>query len=180
MANPFLGQILGSVLGGAVGGRSRGGPLGGAMGGGLGGGLGGVLGGMMGGGRSRGGGGGMLLAVMLPLAMQWVQRNGGIGSVLQRMQQKGYGSQAASWVGTGDNQPIDVGAVDQVVGREELSRLSQQLGVGEDEVAQGFTEILPEMVNRLTPEGRVPPDADDVLESGRSDLERALAQAQPH
>lgn len=170
MANPLLGQILGSVLGGAVGGRARG-PLGG--------GLGGVLGGMMGRGR-RGGGGGMLLALMVPLAMQWVQRNGGIGSVLQRMQQKGLGSQAASWVGTGDNQPIDVEAVDQVVGREELSRLSQQLGVGEDEVARGFSEILPEMVHHLTPEGRVPPDADDVLESGRSDLERALSESQPH
>ena len=53
---------------------------------------------------------------------------------------------------------------------EELSRLSQQLGVGKDEVAEGMAQIVPEMVNQLTPDGNVPQDSDDVLGRGISPL----------
>jgi uncharacterized protein YidB (DUF937 family) len=158
MANPFLGQILGSVLGQARG-RAQSGP-----GGGLSGGMGG-----MGDGRSA------LLAMLLPLAMQWVQRNGGVGQVLQRMGQRGYGRQVDSWVGTGANEPLDTGAVDDVVGHDEVMRLSQQLGVPEQDVKEGFAEILPEMVDQLSPEGRLPPDANQVLDAGQSTLSGMLA-----
>jgi uncharacterized protein YidB (DUF937 family) len=108
--------------------------------------------------------------------MQWVQRNGGIGAVLDRFKQKGYHQQADSWVSTGPNQLLEAEAVDNVVGREELSRLSRQLGVPQEEVAHGFAEILPEMADQLSPEGSVPPEADEALEAGRSELERELSQ----
>ena len=182
MANPFLGTILGSVLGQAMGRGTTmgGGPLGG---GGIPGGLGGVLGGMLGGsmagrmgGPGRGvGGRNALLALMLPLAMQWIQRNGGIGNVLQRAQQRGYSRQASSWVGTGENEALPLQAVDELVGHDEIVRLSQQLGVGEQEVSEGFAEILPEMVDKLSPDGMLPEDADQVLDAGQSSLERMLA-----
>ena len=180
MANPFLGQILGSVLGGAMG-RSRGGSeTGGGFPSGMGGmgGLGSILGGVLGAGGSRGGLGGRnaMLALLLPLAMQWVQRNGGIGNVLQRVNQRGYGRQANSWVGTGDNEPLDPGAIDEMVGRDEVMRMSQQLGLPEQDVKDGFAEILPEMVNQLSPEGRIPQDADQVLDAGQSTLDGMLAE----
>ncbi len=187
MANDFLEQILSSVLGNAAGGRQQlpdgvGGPgeLGGL--GGLGGVLGNVFGGGadqqgadIGGGSPRGGRGG-LLAMLLPLAMQWVQRNGGIRAVLDRFQQRGYAQQAASWVSTGENQPLDARAVNAVVGSDELSRLSQQLGVPDQQVANGLADILPEVVNHLSPAGDVPPDADDVLNSGLAAVERLFGQ----
>ena len=177
MPNPFLGQILGSVLGGAMG-RSRGGyPPGGGFPGGTGG-LGSILGGALGGGGLRGGLGGRnaMLAVLLPLAMQWVQRNGGIGNVLQRANQRGYGRHADSWVGTGENEALDPGAIDEMVGRDEVMRMSQQVGLPEQEVREGFAEILPEMVNQLSPEGRMPQDADAVLDAGQSTLDGMLAE----
>lgn len=176
MANPLLGQILASVFSNAMRGRGRSGPFG--SGGDASGGLGG-LGGLGGSGGLRGlgsGGGGALLAMLLPLAMQWVQRNGGLGAVLDRFRQKGYGRQANSWVATGPNQMLDARAVDEVVGIDELSRLSQQLGVPQQEVANGFAEILPEMVDQLSPEGEIPPEADDALSGGLSELERELSQ----
>ena len=185
MSNPFLEQILGSVLGGATGrprgGDEPGGGLPGGMGapGGLGGlgGLGDILGGALGGGGVRGGLGGRnaMLALLLPLAMQWIQRNGGIGSVLQRANQRGYGRQADSWVGTGDNEPLDPGAIDEMVGHDEVMRMSQQLGLPEQDVKQGFAEILPEMINQLSPEGRMAQDADQVLDAGQSTLDGMLA-----
>jgi uncharacterized protein YidB (DUF937 family) len=181
MANDFLGQILGSVLGNAAGGQQ-------GLPGGLGGlgGLGGVLGNVLGGGSdprdgaaadaSPFGGKAGLVAMLLPLAMQWVQRNGGIGAVLDRFKQQGYSQQAASWVSTGENQPVDAQAVSDVIGTDELSRLSQQLGVPDEQVADGLARILPQVVNQLTPDGAVPPDADDVLGSGLAALERLLGQ----
>ena len=176
MADDFLGQILGSVLrGGAA-------P---SLPGGLGG-LGDVLGNMMGrGGAARDegadagspfGGKGALIAMLLPLAMQWVQRNGGVGALLERFRQKGYSQQAASWVSTGENEAVSPAAVHEVVGMEELSRLSQQLGVPREEVASGLAQILPEVVNHLSPAGSVPHDADDVLSSGLSALEQMLGR----
>jgi len=192
MANPLLGQILGSVFANAMRGRARGGPFAGGLGTGGGGGLGDLLGGMLGRGSSMGGQGvpiggragggfggrGALLALMLPLAMQWVQRNGGIGAVLDRFKQKGYRPQADSWVATGPNHMLDPGAVDDVIGSDELSRLAQQLGVPQEEIASGFAEILPEMVDQLSPQGQIPAEADDALDAGQSELARMISDMQ--
>jgi uncharacterized protein YidB (DUF937 family) len=200
--NPLLGQVLGGLFGAAMsrrgmgggglgGGRMGGGVLGGGMGGlggGMGGGLGGgalgsVLGGMLGGRRGGGlgglggvgGGRGALLVMLLPLAMRWVQRNGGMGAVLKRFQQQGYGKQAQSWVATGDNEALDDRAVEEVVGREDLADMAQRLGVPETEVKQAFAEIMPQMVDQLSPQGDLPQQADEVLDEGVQTLEKEIA-----
>lgn len=190
MANPLIGEILRGVLGRATGGNgSPGGDASGSSPGGLGailgslgglGGLGGSGGGLPGGTRPGGvggnaGGRSAMLALMLPLVLQWVQRNGGIGSVLQRMNQHGYGSHATSWIGTGANEPLPPQAAHQLLGQDELSNLAGQLGVGQDEVAHGFSEILPEVVDQLSPAGHLPDDADRTLDAGQSALERMLS-----
>lgn len=192
MANPLLGQILGSVFSNAMRGRARSGPFGGNQGSaiGAGGGLGDLLGGITGrgapgagmpnlGGRGGlgglGGNSGMLVAMLLPFAMQWVQRNGGVGAVLERFRQKGFGAQADSWVSSGPNAQLKAEEIDEVVGGEEMSRLARQLGVPEREVALGFADILPEMVDQLSPEGQVPAEADDALDGGLSEVEKELS-----
>ncbi|MBI2771103.1 MAG: DUF937 domain-containing protein [Burkholderiales bacterium] len=158
MANAILGQILGGVLGR---GRQQS---------------------PFGAGRSPfgGGGAGTLVTMLLPLAMQWVQRSGGIGAVLDKFRQKGYTKQANSWLQPGPNQPLTDTAVHDVVGMDELSRLSQQLGMDRQEVASGMAEILPEVADHLTPDGEVPPDADDRLRGGISALENLLQQFRTH
>jgi uncharacterized protein YidB (DUF937 family) len=180
MANPLLGQILGSVFANAMRGRAHRGPFGREPAGGAG--LGDLL--VRAPGRSpvggRTGGRGALIALLLPLAMQWVQRNGGVKEVLRRFEQKGFGPQANSWVSTGPNSPLKAEEIDEVVGGEELSRLSRKLGVNEREVALGLADILPEMVDQLTPDGSVPAEAEDALDAGRSELERELALADVH
>ena len=184
---------LGDLLGGLMGGN--GGQAGGSSGG-----LGDLLGGMMGGGAGQGanrpgesggnltgsgqGGSGLgnkgsaLMLLLLPLAMQWVQRNGGIGGVLERFQNKGYSQQAASWVSSGANEELPPQAVNELMGTDELSRLSQQLGVSQEEVSSGMAQILPEMMNHLTPQGGVPDDGDEVLNRGTSMLEQLMSAAQ--
>lgn len=184
--NPMLGQVLGGLFGQAMGrrGLGRAGGLGGGLGG-LGGiALGSVLAGAM---RNRGAGhagvpGGTrpyanrtaLLVMLLPLAMRWVQKNGGMGAVLDRFRQQGLGKQAQSWVSTGPNDGIDERAVEQVVGSGELQQMAQRLGVPESEVAQAFAEIMPNMVDKLTPSGELPPEADDVIDESRQALEKEI------
>ena len=181
MANPILGQILANAFGSAMRSRATPGPFG-RTGGGLGGGLGGVaLGGLLAGmmrrsGRGGGAGRGALVAMLLPFAMQWVQRNGGIGAVLDRFRQRGYTQHANSWQSVGSNETIGPEVVNEIVGRDELLQLARQFGVPEQEVSEGFAEILPEMADQLTPEGNVPPEADDALEGGRDELEKALRE----
>jgi len=177
---------LGAILGGMMGSQHRQ-DNGGAMGesGGLGGlgGMGGFGGtgdpGQADGGSLFGGGkGAALTALLIPLAMQWVQRNGGIGGVLERFQQKGYNQQAQSWVSTGDNEALPPEAIDEVVGNDELSRLSQQLGVSREEVSGGMAEVLPEVVNQLTPHGQVSQDSDERLSRGISAFDEFFKTSQ--
>ena len=186
--NPMLGQVLGGLFGQAMARRRMGGMPAGGLGGGLGGALGGVaLGSVLAGAMRRRGtpvgvpGGTRpyanrtaLLMMLLPLAMRWVQKNGGMGSVLDRFRQKGFGQQAQSWVSTGANDGIDERAVEQVVGQGELAQMAQRLGVPEHEVAQAFAEIMPQMVDKLSPDGQVPREADDVLDESRQALEKEI------
>ena len=187
-ANPLLGQVLGGLFGQAMSRRGMGGAPAG-LGGGLGGAaLGSVLGGMLGrrgssmgvpAGRSGvGGNRTALLVMLLPLAMRWVQRNGGMNAVLEKFRQKGMARQTQSWVATGDNEPLDEQSVQQVVGRDELAQMAQRLGVPEEQVAQALAEIMPEMVDKLSPQGQVPPQADEVLDEGRQALEKEIEDAQ--
>jgi uncharacterized protein YidB (DUF937 family) len=176
MASDFLSQVLGSVLGGAAGQQGLPGGLGGLGNlGGLGGMLGNVLGGNSGGADAGGqtapsGGKGAMLAMLLPLAMEMIQRNGGVGAMLDKFRQQGLGQQVNSWVSTGSNQPVSADAVTNAVGSDEIANMAQQLGVPEDQVAGGLAHILPHVVNHLTPDGNVSPDADDTLSAGLSKL----------
>lgn len=197
-SNPMLGQVLGGLFGQAMRRRGTGG-MGGGLGGtgGMGGGLGGALGGVALGsvlaGMMRGRGsqpmgvpaGGRpyanrtaLLVMLLPLAMRWVQRNGGMGAVMDKFRQKGMGGQAQSWMSTGENEPIDDQAVEQVVGQDELRQMAQRLGVPEEQVAQAFAEIMPEMVDKMTPQGQMPPEADEVLDESTRALEKEIEDVQ--
>jgi uncharacterized protein YidB (DUF937 family) len=107
-----------------------------------GGGLGDILGNILGGGQPGGGGGGGLGSVL--------------GGLLNGFQNAGYGQQALSWVGTGENEPIPAHAVEQVLGPGSVAEIAQRAGLGEEETRQGLAVLLPAVVDHLTPEGTIP------------------------
>jgi uncharacterized protein YidB (DUF937 family) len=155
-----LGDILGDVLGG--GGR------GGKGGGGLGDVLGDVLGGGGGrGGAERGGGGGGGLGDILGDVLGGGAGGsgmGGLGGLLEGFQRAGLGKQAQSWVSTGPNETIPPEAVERVFGAGGLDEIARRAGLSHEETAQGLAALLPEIVDEVTPEGRVP-DTNSLLES---------------
>jgi len=150
-APPGLGldEILKGGLGGGTG-QTQGGGLGGLLAGlGGGGGLGGLLAGILGGGGQVGGGlaGGGLA--------------GGLGDLLEQFQGAGKGDAANSWIGPGQNQAIAPHELSQVLTSDQLEFLTQHTGLPHDELLAGLSEQLPQMVDRLTPDGRLP-TADEI------------------
>lgn len=115
-----------------------------------------------------------LLLKVLPLAFAWVQRAGGLNAVLQRFEQQGHGAQVRSWVATGANQHVDAQAVQKIVGAQEVEAMAQRLGVSNEQVAQAFAEVMPQLVDRLTPAGQVPQQADQWLARGQQVLQSEL------
>lgn len=170
---PDLAEIL-ARMGGAQGGMPGG--MGGGMGmpGGLPGGMGlpqGMPGGGMPGGMGGMAAGGGLIAI-IAMAMQMLQRNGGLENVLGRLQEQGYGDAANSWVSDGSNAPISPDILSQIFGREEIGRAAQEMGMSPDEAAGGLASVFPEIVNQMTPQGRVDSGSNDVVAQALEMLKR--------
>lgn len=116
----------------------------------------GLPGGGMGGGLSdmlKGGLGGLLAGGAAGSIL-----SGGLGDLMNQLQQKGLGDQADSWVSNGPNKQISPGDLANALGADEIEQLTAQSGMSRDDLLQGLSQYLPEVVNHLTPEGRLPSD----------------------
>lgn len=116
-----------------------------------------LLGGLMGG-RGGAGGGNQMLTALLPV-LAGLLADGGLQKILAGFQNKGMGAQAASWVGTGENQSVSPDQVREVVGDDQVGRIAQQLGVSEDQAAGALAEALPQAIDRASPNGELAPQA---------------------
>jgi uncharacterized protein YidB (DUF937 family) len=84
--------------------------------------------------------------------------SGGLGDLLNQFQQKGHGDAANSWVSNGPNKQIAPGDLANALGADQIESLSAQSGLSRDELLRGLSKYLPEVVNHLTPDGRLPND----------------------
>ena len=82
--------------------------------------------------------------------------SGGLGDLLNQFQQKGHGDQANSWVSNGPNKQIAPGDLANALGADQIDRSPPQSGLSRDELLQGLSQYLPDVVNHLTPDGRLP------------------------
>jgi uncharacterized protein YidB (DUF937 family) len=121
-------------LGGALSGALGGGGLGNLLKGGLGGGLGGLL---------AGGAAGSVIS-------------GGLGDLLNQFQQSGHGDTANSWVSPGPNKQISPGDLASALGADQINTLTSQTGMSRDDLLAGLSQHLPDVINQLTPHGRLP------------------------
>jgi uncharacterized protein YidB (DUF937 family) len=136
-------------------------------GGGMGGGLGGITGGGLAGGGGMGGGLGDVLkgglGGLLAGGAAGSVISGGLGDLLKQFQQSGHGDTANSWVSPGPNKQIAPGDLANALGADQISSLMSQSGMSRDELLAGLSQHLPEVINHLTPNGRLPTE-DEVAD----------------
>ncbi|THD52293.1 MAG: DUF937 domain-containing protein [Bradyrhizobium sp.] len=119
---------------------------GGGMAGGVGGGLGDILKGGLGGLLAGGAAGSVI--------------SGGLGDLLRQFQQSGHGDTANSWVSAGPNKPISPGDLATALGADQINGLMAQSGLSREELLSGLSQQLPEVINHLTPDGRLPTESE--------------------
>jgi uncharacterized protein YidB (DUF937 family) len=134
----------GSSTGGSLGGGGLGGSLGGALGGG--GGLGDILKGNLGG--------------ILGGAAAGSVISGGLGDLLKQLQQNGHGETANSWVSPGPNKQIAPGDLANALGADQINGLMSQTGLSREDLLSGLSQQLPDVINHLTPDGRLPTESE--------------------
>jgi uncharacterized protein YidB (DUF937 family) len=156
----LLDGLLGNVLGGALGGNRTQSqaqdPLSS------------ILGGLTGG---RGGGTGNIL---LQLALSMLQQQGGLGNVLGKFREAGMGAQADSWVSTGQNVNISPNQLEQVFGSGALNDIASKLGMSQEQAGSAMSQVMPELINQLTPQGQVTADSENSVAEGLDALSAGL------
>jgi uncharacterized protein YidB (DUF937 family) len=118
----------------------------GPPGGGLGGGLGDLLKGGLGGLLAGGAAGSVI--------------SGGLGDLLKQFQQNGHGDTANSWVSTEPNKQISPNDLANALGADQINTLTSQTGLSREELLSGLSQHLPDAINHLTPDGRLPSEGE--------------------
>ena len=143
----LLGDVLGAALGGNRGQAQSQDPLSS------------ILGGLTGGSGASSGGGNVLLQLALAMLLQ----NGGLEGVLGKFRQAGMGAQADSWVSTGQNMDVSSDQLQQIFGSGALNDIASQLGMSQNQAGSAMSQMLPELINQLTPQGQVTNEGDDSI-----------------
>jgi uncharacterized protein YidB (DUF937 family) len=100
--------------------------------------------------------GGIVGAGMVTVLNGIIEQHGGLQGVVNQFEKNGLGATVRSWVGTGPNDPISTADVHRVLGPELLQQLSAKSGLSVEELTQKLSQLLPQAVDRATPNGAIP------------------------
>ncbi|HMK42801.1 MAG TPA: YidB family protein [Dissulfurispiraceae bacterium] len=119
-------------------------------------------------------GGGDAKSQLAQAAMNLIgnQSEGGLAGLVKSFGEKGLGDVVSSWVGTGQNLPISADQITQALGADKISEIAGKLGVSKEDAASSLAGALPDVVDKLTPEGKIPDN--DMLQQGLSMLKSKL------
>jgi uncharacterized protein YidB (DUF937 family) len=99
---------------------------------------------------------GVMGGVVGALVTDVLQKHGGVQGVVRQFESQGLGPTVRSWVSTGANQPISADQVHQVLGPDLIQQLAAKTGLSVPELTQKLAQILPQAVDRMTPDGVIP------------------------
>jgi uncharacterized protein YidB (DUF937 family) len=85
---------------------------------------------------------------------------GGLTDLVQKFQTAGQGNAINSWIGPGANAPIQPAQVGSALGQQTISDLARQSGLSEQELLSQLSLVLPGLVDKLSPNGRLPTQAE--------------------
>ena len=110
----------------------------------------GLLGKVLGGGSSQN----PLMDIVLGLITN--PETGGLQGLIQTFKEKGLGDAMSSWISTGENQSVSGDQIQHVLGGNFIQQIAQQLGSSKSEVAGSLSNLLPDIIDKLTPTGKLP------------------------
>jgi uncharacterized protein YidB (DUF937 family) len=84
---------------------------------------------------------------------------GGLGDLIEHFRNSGLGKKADSWVGTGQNETVDEAEMGQALGPDLLDTLAKQTGLSREELVKRLSQVLPQAVDHMTPNGSLPPSS---------------------
>ena len=84
---------------------------------------------------------------------------GGLGGLVEQFLRAGLGEVIGSWISTGRNLPVSAEQIGQVLGSDTVAQIAQRLGVDPAQAAGQLSHLLPEVIDRLTPNGQLPAQA---------------------
>jgi uncharacterized protein YidB (DUF937 family) len=104
---------------------------------------------------------------LLNIVMQLINnpQTGGLGGLVQSFEQGGLGEVVKSWVSTGQNLPISAEQIKAVLGGGQLQDIASQLGVSPEQASGGLADLLPQVIDKMTPNGQLP-EGGDLLAQG--------------
>jgi uncharacterized protein YidB (DUF937 family) len=100
---------------------------------------------------------GVVGAELTTVVTQLIQKHGGVQGIVAQLEQQGLGATAQSWIGNGPNQPISPDQVHQTFGPNILNELAAKVGLNGSDLAGKLSQILPGVIDKMTPNGTVPP-----------------------
>ncbi|MBP8120678.1 MAG: DUF937 domain-containing protein [Burkholderiales bacterium] len=130
----------------------------------------GLLDGLMGslmGGQQQGGDNPLLQMALQMLTNKGEGGGNGLGGLMDAFQNAGLGDQLKSWIGTGQNMPISADQLSEALGSDKIRDIAGQLGMSQGEVSGGLADMLPQLIDKITPNGQLP-DNHNLLESALS------------
>lgn len=109
---------------------------------------------------------------LLTSVIGMIGSSGGLSALLQKFKDSGMEDQVASWIGTGENQPVSGDQIKDALGDDTVRQIAQQSGVAPEDAASKLAQYLPQIINEITPHGQIPHE--DLLQAGLSLLKGRL------
>jgi uncharacterized protein YidB (DUF937 family) len=100
-------------------------------------------------------------------------QSGGLSGLIEKISAGGLGEQVASWVSIGENLPITAEQIQAVLGSSFVQGLAEKMGINTADIAGSLSSLLPQVIDKLTPDGEVPGDS-KLLELGLAGLTNLL------
>ena len=112
---------------------------------------------------------------MLQVALQLLQQNGGLPGIISKFEHGGMADHVSSWVATGANMPITGAQLQEILGSGSIGEIAQRLGMSHGDASSGMAQVLPQLIDALTPAGQIPADHGDIVERARALLDKMHA-----
>lgn len=96
---------------------------------------------------------------LAPILEGLLQQHGGLSGLVAQLTRGGLAEQAQSWVGTGANIPVSGAQITQALGSNQVTQIAQQMGIDTHQAGSLLAQVLPHLIDHLTPQGQVPSGA---------------------